>query len=80
MQLPTLAIEENPLDGVEIDAVEAASVDHVVVGIRARTIEGGNATVATEVVKRAFGAELIRRKISLALDEANLSGVTMWWR
>ena len=26
--------------------------------------------MATEVVKCAFGAELIRRKISLALDEA----------
>jgi len=33
-------------------------------------IEGSNAAVAAEVVQRALRAELIRRKISLPLDEA----------
>ena len=62
-QFPALPIEGNPLDGIKIDAVKAAGVDHVIGGIRSRTIEGSNAAVAAEVVKRALGAELIRRKI-----------------
>jgi len=69
-QLPALPIEGNPLDGIKIDAFKTAGVDHVIGGIRSRTIEGGNAAVAAEVVKRALGTELIRRKISLPLDEA----------
>lgn len=69
-QFPVLPIEGDPLDGIQIDAVEAAGVDHVVGGIRARAIEGGDAAVAAEVVQRALGAELIGRKIGLALDEA----------
>jgi|SRR3990170_1137599 len=62
-QFPALPIEGNPLDGVEIDAVKAAGVDHVIGGIRPRTIKSSDAAVAAEVVKRALGAELIRRKI-----------------
>jgi hypothetical protein len=69
-QLPVLPIEGNPLDGIEIDAFKTAGVDHVIGGIRSRTIEGSDAAVAAEVVQRAIGAELIRRKISLPLDEA----------
>jgi hypothetical protein len=68
--LPTQAIEANSLQGVEIDAFETARVNHVVRRVRARTIEGSDAAVAAEVVKCALGAELIRRKIGLPLDEA----------
>ena len=62
-QFPALPVEGNPLDGIEIDAVKATGVDHVIGGIRSRTIERSNAAVAAEVVQRALGAELIRRKI-----------------
>ncbi len=68
--LPAETIEGNSLDEIKIDALKTAGVDHVVGGIRSRTIEGSNAAVAAEVVKRALGAELIRRKISLPFDEA----------
>lgn len=69
-QLPALPIEGNPLDGIKIDAVKTTGVDHVIGGIRSRTIERSNAAVAAEVVQRALGAELIRREISLPLDKA----------
>ena len=69
-QLPALPIEGNPLDGIKINAFKTAGVDHVIGRIRSRAIKRSNATVAVEVVKRALGAELIRRKISLALEEA----------
>ena len=68
--LPAETIEGNPLDGIKIDALKTAGGDHVVGGIRSRTIEGSNAAVAAKVVKRAPGAELIRSKISLPFDEA----------
>ena len=67
--LPALPIEGNPLDRIKIDVFKTAGVDHVIGGIRSRTIERSDAAVAAEVVKRALGAELIRRKISLPLDE-----------
>src|SRR5262245_5762098 len=79
-QLPALPIEGDTLDEIQVDAFETTGVDHVVGGIRSRTIEGGNAAVTAELVKRALGAELIRRKISLPSMRRNLSGVTMWWR
>jgi len=62
-QFPACAVEGNSFDGIKIDAVKTAGVDHVIGGIRSRTIEGSNAAVAAEVVQRALGAELIRRKI-----------------
>ena len=70
MQFPALPIEGNPLDRVKINAIKTTGIDHVVGRIRSWTIKGGNAAVAAEVVKRALGAKLIRRKISLPLDEA----------
>ena len=71
-QIPAFPIEANPLERVKVDAFKTAGVDHVVGGVRSRTIESSNAAVAAEVVKRAVGAELIRRKISVPLDEAEV--------
>jgi hypothetical protein len=67
--LPAEAIEANSLQGVQIDAFETARVDHVVRGVGARTVEGSNTAVATEVVERTPRAELIRRKGFLSLHE-----------
>ena len=55
-QLPVLPVEGHPLDGIKIDAVKAAGVDHVIGGIRSRTIERGDTAVAAEVVQRTLGA------------------------
>ncbi len=48
--LPAEAIEANALQGVQINTFEAPYVDHVVLGLRARTEEGGDAAIAAEVV------------------------------
>ena len=71
-EVPALTIEGDSLHGVKINAVKTAGVDHVIGRICSRTIEGSDAAVAAEMVQRALGAELIRRKISLLLDEAEL--------
>jgi hypothetical protein len=67
--LPVEAIEANSLQGFQIDAFETACVDHVVRGVGARTVEGRNTAVATEVMERTTRAELIRRKGFLSLNE-----------
>jgi hypothetical protein len=67
--LPTEAIEANALQGVQINAFEAPRVDHVVLGLRARTVEGGDAAVAAEVVYRTPSTELICRQGVLSLQE-----------
>jgi hypothetical protein len=67
--LPAEAIEANSLQGVQIDAFETARVDHVVRGVGARTVEGSNTAVATEVVECTTRAELIRRKGFVSLHE-----------
>src|SRR5262249_15845084 len=53
-----------------VDAFEASRVHHVAGWIGARAIEGRDAAVAAEVMERAPGAELVRRELGLALQEA----------
>jgi hypothetical protein len=67
--LPAEAIEANALQGVQIDALETARVDHVVLGVGTRTVEGGDTAVATEVMECTTRAELIRRKGFFSLHE-----------
>ncbi len=67
--LPAEAIEANSLQRVEINAFETARVDHVVLRIRARTVEGSDTAVAAEVMDRSPCAKLVRRKSFLSLHE-----------
>src|SRR5262249_1572345 len=69
-KLPPLPVEGHSLHGVEVDALEAPRVHHVVGRIGARPVERRNAAVAAEVMQRAPGTELIRRELGLSLNQA----------
>jgi hypothetical protein len=67
-----LAIEALDLHGAEVDTVEAPDVHVDSVGMRARDVEAGDTTVATEEVARRHRPELIRRESVFAREQAEL--------
>jgi len=67
--LPAEPIEANSLQGLQINALEATRVDHIVRGVSARTIKRRHAAVAAEVMECPTGAELIRRQGLISLNE-----------
>ena len=72
--LPVEAIELHSFQPVQINALETARLNHVVLGLRARTIEGCDPAVATEVMECSARTELIRCKSLLSLDETESIG------
>jgi len=57
-----VTVEANKFQGVQVDAFETACIDHVVLGVGARAVEGRDTAVAAKVMKRAVVTELIRRQ------------------
>jgi len=71
---PASPIEPNPLQRIEIDVLETSCVDHVILGVRARTVERRYAAEAAEVVERPSSTKLVRRKSVLALEKVESIG------
>ena len=69
MALPAETIETYSLQSVKVDAFQTARIDHVIFGVCARTIEGSDAAMTTEVVERASGSEPVRRQNILSADK-----------
>ena len=65
-----LAIEGTRVEGRQFDAVDASNVDSPACGIKARTDEGMDATVATEVMLGCHRVELVESQLSLAGEHA----------
>lgn len=71
-RLPAQPIEGNAFQGIEINVLEAARIDHVVRRVSSRTVKGRDTAVATEVMESTLGPELIRGEVRFSLDEAEL--------
>jgi len=62
-RFPALSVEFFYLEVREVDAFEAAKVDHVLRGVGSWSVERRHAAVAAEEMTRDAGSELIGRKI-----------------
>src|SRR5262245_59603132 len=72
--LPTLPVEPNALQTIQIDALQTPCVDHVVRRVRARAVERRCPAEAAELVECPLSTELVRHKGILALEKAESIG------